>query len=590
MGQFSDAEDELNTNERVTHPCDDKITPISDPIVIHKKKSEDHGQYNDRKEYVVEKDVGMDMDQSDEGYDEDEDEDDDDEDEYWDDGPIRNNKENSSATKKQKVTLQPQDKQFSKFVNRIKLDKYEGQPLLQGKVGTHLNESTKKHHIQSSRVKDRKDRATVEQVLDPRTKMILYKLLNKGMIAEINGCVSTGKEANVYHASTASGHDRAVKIFKTSILVFKDRDKYVTGEYRFRHGYCKGNPRKMVKTWAEKEMRNLTRLFTAGIPCPEPHILRSHVLVMDFIGHNGWPAPLLKDANISESKAREVYLQCVRIMRDLHWKAKLVHADLSEFNILYNPWTDRIFIIDVSQSVEHDHPNALMFLRKDCTNINDFFRKRGVAVMTLKELFEFITDPLITDETVDEYISRAQEIAVSRTESELTEADKVNEQVFKNVYIPQRLDEVVDYEDDVKKAKEGNVENLHYANLTGMKTDLSGAKVELELQKVDEGGKNIVDMDNDNSNDCNDTNHDCESRSSDEEDKDSDDDEQEEDIDGEHMTDTIVVDGTNSDKTYKELRKEHKQAVKEENREKRKEKMPKKVKKRKEKVSKGKRK
>ena len=49
------------------------------------------------------------------------------------------------------------------------------------------------------------------------------------------------------------------QVYKTSILVFKDRDKYVSGEFRFRHGYCKHNPRKMVKTWAEKEMRNLTR-------------------------------------------------------------------------------------------------------------------------------------------------------------------------------------------------------------------------------------------------------------------------------------------------------------------------------------------
>ncbi len=49
------------------------------------------------------------------------------------------------------------------------------------------------------------------------------------------------------------------QVYKTSILVFKDRDKYVTGEFRFRHGYCRSNPRKMVRTWAEKEMRNLTR-------------------------------------------------------------------------------------------------------------------------------------------------------------------------------------------------------------------------------------------------------------------------------------------------------------------------------------------
>lgn len=28
------------------------------------------------------------------------------------------------------------------------------------------------------------------------------------------------------------------------------------------------------------------------------------------------------------------------------------------------------YIIDVSQSVEHDHPHALEFLRKDCSNVN----------------------------------------------------------------------------------------------------------------------------------------------------------------------------------------------------------------------------
>jgi RIO kinase 1 len=38
----------------------------------------------------------------------------------------------------------------------------------------------------------------------------------------------------------------AIKIFKTSILIFKDRERYVSGEFRFRKGHCKSNPRKMV--------------------------------------------------------------------------------------------------------------------------------------------------------------------------------------------------------------------------------------------------------------------------------------------------------------------------------------------------------
>ena len=66
-------------------------------------------------------------------------------------------------------------------------------------------------------------------------------------------------QANVYHAETETGGHIAVKVYKTSILVFKDRERYVSGEHRFRQGYCKSNPRKMVKLWAEKEMRNLKR-------------------------------------------------------------------------------------------------------------------------------------------------------------------------------------------------------------------------------------------------------------------------------------------------------------------------------------------
>ena len=80
---------------------------------------------------------------------------------------------------------------------------------------------------------------------------------------------------------------------------------------------------------------------------PHPVILRNHVLVMEFVGQNGWPAPLLKDVKLSESKARELYLSAIQIVRDIYQKALLVHADLSEFNILYSDGKlrcDTIFI------------------------------------------------------------------------------------------------------------------------------------------------------------------------------------------------------------------------------------------------------
>lgn len=63
-----------------------------------------------------------------------------------------------------------------------------------------------------------------------------------------------------------------------------------------------------------------------------------------------------------------------------------------------------LYIIDVSQSVEHDHPHASEFLRKDLSNVTDYFAKKGVRVMSLIDLFKFVTDVSFSNEeaTVDE--------------------------------------------------------------------------------------------------------------------------------------------------------------------------------------------
>lgn len=210
--------------------------------------------------------------------------------------------------------------------------------------------------------KDKSDRATSEQVLDPRTRMILLQMINRGVVSEVNGCLSTGKEANVYEAlfrpeSTAENPEpeaihRAIKVYKTAILVFKDRDRYVTGEHRFQGGIKKGNHRAMVKQWAEKEFRNLRRLYVAGIPCPEPINLRLHVLVMGFIGNKkGLAAPRLKDVTLEGDDADEqwrlLYLEMLGLMKRMYHTCKLVHADLSEYNVLYHQ--KKLYIIDVSQ-------------------------------------------------------------------------------------------------------------------------------------------------------------------------------------------------------------------------------------------------
>lgn len=251
-----------------------------------------------------------------------------------------------------------------------------------------------------------------------------------------------------YHALASTGADYAIKVFKTAILVFKDRDKYVSGEYRFRHGYCKSNPRKMVKVWAEKEMRNLRRLKAAGIPCPEPHLLKLHVLVMEFIGRDGWPAPRLKDAKMKQSRLAACYLQCVKLMRRMYQICKLVHADLSEYNMLYSE--GKLYIIDVSQSVEHDHPRSLEFLRMDCTNVTTFFAKGGVQALSPTQLFKFVVNPensACAEEAMDEYLEKLRlEIKEERTAQE-----EVADSVFMKSFIPRSLKQVSDHEKEERQ-------------------------------------------------------------------------------------------------------------------------------------------
>ena len=115
---------------------------------------------------------------------------------------------------------------------------------------------------------------------------------------------------------------------------------------------------------------------------------------MEFIGENGIGAPRLKDAQIID--LQQTYIEILFIMRKMYHMCRLVHADFSEYNLLY--YKGEVYVIDVSQSVEHDHPMALEFLRRDCANINDFFIKRGLQTLNIQSIFDFITSITIDNE------------------------------------------------------------------------------------------------------------------------------------------------------------------------------------------------
>ena len=487
---------------------------------------------------------------------------------------------------------------------------------LENRVETGLREMERRGANGAVSRRDKEDRATVEQAIDPRTRMVLFKMLNRRILQEINGCVSTGKEANVYHATTPEGGHLAVKVYKTSILVFRDRDRYVTGDRRFSGGYGKGNPRKMVKTWAEKEFRNLMRLRAAGIRCPQPIMLRLHVLLMEFIGVDGWAAPRLKDVKLPCSKMTEMYLEAVECLRTMFQRCRLVHADFSEYNILY--LDSHLYFIDVSQGVELDHPRALDFLREDCTHINAFFSKAGTVTLSLRELFDFVTDPAIDDFAggVRAKLEDLMDAAAARPAMDAEQ--EVQEAVFKGTFIPRAMDEIVHFERDHKRLGDAQTataspesgkqaaghdanEGYYYQKMFGMRDDMRGVRATEAAPASDHDDEALPsstssarrtvhlvvndaqDTHADDAGDDNDNGDDDSDRSEDDDDDDEDEDEDDDD--------TPRGDGKSPKMTpeeRKEMRKANKAKVKEENKERRQNKIPKKVKKRKQKIARSK--
>merc|ERR1711988_215543 len=188
----------------------------------------------------------------------------------------------------------------------------------------------------------------------------------------------------------------AVKVFKTTMAEFRNRDKYIAEDYRFQDRFKKPNSRKLAYLWAEKEMRNLERLERAHIPAPEVVLLRKHVLLMRFIGSVSTDggsvataAPKLQEigSKLKLSTQARAYEQTTEIMKNMFQKAKLVHADLSEYNLLWHE--NKVWVIDTAQAVEPQHPRALEFLYRDCQNITRYFGgKLGIKeVPNARKLF-----------------------------------------------------------------------------------------------------------------------------------------------------------------------------------------------------------
>ena len=228
-----------------------------------------------------------------------------------------------------------------------------------------------------SRAKEKdSERLKVEEnVFDASTLKLLYTIANKGIIKALGGSISTGKEANVFYAE-GQEKELAVKIYRITSSTFKAMDIYIMKDPRFTN--IRNNKRDIIFAWTRKEFQNLKRAKSAGVRAPEPIFAEKNILIMEFMGEKGVPYPLLKDTPLENDEPKIVFDTIVEYMHLLYKEANLIHADLSEYNILIDANNVTPIFIDMGQSVTLEHPNAREFLYRDVHNILRFFSRYGI--------------------------------------------------------------------------------------------------------------------------------------------------------------------------------------------------------------------
>ena len=223
-----------------------------------------------------------------------------------------------------------------------------------------------------------------DNVFDMPTLMTINELRSDGIIQYIKSSLAAGKESKVYLAVAPDGSLRITKIYLTVSAEFKKRMQYIAGDPRFSH--LKPGSRSLITTWARREFKNMHTAHAVGVRVPLPIAVKKNVVVMEFVGDSeGNPVPAL--INTEEITLND-YQQVIEQMTILYQKAKLVHADLSEYNIFK---TDLgIMLFDFGSAIDIQQPNSKQFLLRDVMNINRFFEKRGIDVLNTAQVVEKI--------------------------------------------------------------------------------------------------------------------------------------------------------------------------------------------------------
>jgi len=208
--------------------------------------------------------------------------------------------------------------------------------------------------------------------------LALRALVNSGAIEAIGKPLGVGQESDIYEALDSRGRECAVKFHRLGRTSF--RQTFRKREFIAERSHISWLYQSRLS--AEREYRALRSLHSAKVNVPKPVAQNRHVVVMGLIVGTELKHTEMEDAT-------PILREIVRNMRVAYRKAKLIHSDLSEYNILIKP-DGRILIIDWPQGVEPSLPNAEAYLRKDVYNVITAFKRKTGLNPDLGEVLEYV--------------------------------------------------------------------------------------------------------------------------------------------------------------------------------------------------------
>jgi len=208
--------------------------------------------------------------------------------------------------------------------------------------------------------------------------LAINTLVKAGVIDSFGQSLGVGKEADVYDTLSPDGKRIAVKFHRLGRISFR--------QTRRKRGYIREHSSWLFQSHvsAEKEFQAMQLVYKNGVSVPEPISQNRHVIAMGMIEG----AELSKYKEIQ--KPQKILKEILRNVRKAYLKAHVIHADLSEYNIILKP-DGHILIIDWPQYVKTDHANAAELLDRDLKNILTFFNRKFNVKVAIEEACDYVT-------------------------------------------------------------------------------------------------------------------------------------------------------------------------------------------------------